>query len=192
MLVTGQSLFRSAAGGLKGRIADFELPNYDSDYRFMVEEVRRVTRAGLPVLCATGDVHWGRIVKSTPKAGQDAPIFEVIASPMALVSSVFVDQAKDVWGRIRGLFGSAPAWPRHADPKAPPPRFGKAQEYASDILPRTDGKPAGMRGNHGIMLRVARAGSGLHVEATCYPLHPDAAVNAAEQWSATFDLRPTQ
>lgn len=192
MFVTGQSLFRSAVGKVRGQVADFEFPDYEGDYRFMMDELERVTQAGLPVLCLTGDVHWGRMLRADELSGQSAPIFEVISSPTSLVSTVFADQASEVWGAIRGLLGSRNPWPRHSDPENPPPRFGNTQQYATKVMSRADGKPAGMRGNHAIMMRFARAGSGLDVEATCHPLHGDDAINAAEQWSASFQLRPSR
>jgi len=192
MLVTGQSLFRSAVGTLRGSVADFEFPDYENDDRFMVSELERVTGTGLPVLCVTGDVHWGRMVRAAVVGGNTAPIYEVISSPTSLVSTVFADQAKEIWGGLRGFVGSRDRWPRHDDPDRPPDRFGTAQQYATEVLQRPDGKPAGMRGNHAVMLRFARAGNGLDVEATYYPLHSDDGVNTAEQWSARLRLRPTR
>jgi len=192
MLVTGQSLFRSAVGAARGQIADFEFPDYENDYRFMVGELDRVARAGLPVICATGDVHWGRILRANDTGGQTAPVFEVISSPTSLVSTVGADEASRVWDAVRGLFGSRNAWPRHSDPEQPPPRFGNVGQYATEVMSVSGGKRASMRGNHAIMLRFSRAGRGLDVEATCYPLHKDDAINSAEQWSARLALRPTK
>ena len=192
IFVTGQSLFRSAVGKMRGQVADFEFPDYEDDHRFMVGELERVTQTSLPVLCVTGDVHWGRMLRTGNVSGHAAPIFEVISSPASLVATVFADQASEVWGAIRGLSGSRDPWPRHSDPENPPPRFGNAQQYATEVMSRSDGKPAGMRGNHAIMLRFARSGIGLDVEVSCYPLHSDDAINAAEQWSASFQLRPTR
>lgn len=192
MIVTGQSVFRSAVGNLRGNIADFEFPDYEEDYRFMVGELERVTQTGLPVLCVTGDVHWGRMLRADEGSGQSGSVFEVISSPTSLVSTVFADQASQAWSTFRGWFGSRDSWPRHSDPEEPPPRFGSAQQYSTEVMSRADQKRAAMRGNHAIMLRFVRAGSGLKVETFCYPLHSDEAVNAAEQWSADFELRPTR
>jgi hypothetical protein len=47
-----------------------------------------------------------------------------------------------------------------------------------------------MRGNQAFMLRFGRAGSGLDVDVTCYPLSGDLAFDGAEQWSTTLQLRP--
>jgi hypothetical protein len=190
LLVTGQSFFRPAAGALKGGIEDYEFADYDADHRFMVQEVERVTQAGLPLILATGDVHWSRVLRADAPATAGATIFEVISSPTSLVSSVIVDQAKEVWGAIKGLFRSDDPWPRHSDPDQPPPRFGTAGQFTTNVMQRTTGKPAAMRGNQAFMLRFVRAGGGLDVDVTCYPLSGDVAFDTVEQWSTSLRLRP--
>jgi PhoD-like phosphatase len=190
MLVTGQSLFSPAAGAAKGAIADYEFPDYKADYAFMVQQVERVTRAGLPIVLATGDVHWGRVLRADDPGSSGATVFEVISSPTSLVSAVVADQAKEVWGTIKGLFGKADPWPRHSDPALPPPRFGSAGQYSTTMTQNTKGKPAAMRGNQAFMLRFAQAGGGLDVEVTAYPLSDDPSFNAAEQWTTGWQLRP--
>lgn len=190
MLVTGQSFFSPKAGAAKGAIADYEYPDYDADYAFMVEEIERVTRAGVPVLLATGDVHWGRVLRADDPGAPGAAVFEVISSPTSLVSTVFMDQAKEAWGAIKGLFGKADPWPRHSDPASPPPRFGSAQQFSTTVTPRTTGEPAAMRGNQAFMLRFARAGAGLDVDVTAYPLSGNPSFDAAEQWTTQLQLRP--
>lgn len=192
MLVTGQSFFSPAAGTIKGAIADYEFPDYPVDYAAMLDELERVTRAGLPLILATGDVHWGRVLTAIDAGAPGAPVFEVISSPTSLVSTVIADQAKELWGGIKGLFGGRDPWPRHSDPERPPPRFGKRKQYGTALLER-DGnrdKPAAMRGNHAFMLRFARSAGGLDVAVSCYPLAADDALNAREQWSTSFQLRP--
>jgi hypothetical protein len=190
MLVSGQSFFSPAAGAAKGALADYEYPDYEADYAFMVEQVECVTKAGLPMILATGDVHWGRMLRADDPAVSGATVFEVISSPTSLVSSVALDQAKEVWGTIKGLFGSADPWPRHSDPAKPPERFGSTGQYTPVLLQRTTGKPAAMRGNQAFMLRFARTGGGLDVEVTYFPLSGNAAFDESEQWSATLQLRP--
>jgi hypothetical protein len=190
MLVTGQSFFSPAAGAFKGAIADYEYPDYEADHRFMVAQLERLTRAGLPVILATGDVHWGRVLRADDPSAPGATVFEVISSPTSLVSSVAVDQTRAVWGAIKGLFGTADPWPRHPDPGRPPDRFGSLGQYATAVAARPGGTPAAMRGNHAFMLRFARAGGGLDVDVTCYPLSGNAVFDGAEQWSTTLQLRP--
>jgi hypothetical protein len=190
MLVSGQSLFSPAAGPAMGAIADYEYPDYPADYAYMVEQVERLTKAGLPVILATGDVHWGRTLRADDPAAPGAAVFEVVSSPTSLVSSILVDQAKGLFGAITGLFGRRDPWPRHGDPASPPERFGRLGQYAPSVVPRTTGKPAAMRGNQAFMLRFARAGGGLDVDVTCYPLSGDPAFDGAEEWTATLQLRP--
>ena len=189
MFVTGQSLFRSAVGQVKGKLADFEFADYEKDYWFMVGELERVMAAGLPVLCITGDVHWGRMLFADDPSGKNAPLFEVISSPLSLVATVGQDQARGVWNAIKNVFGGRDPWPRHSDAEEAPPRFGSAGQYVTKLATRADKKHAVMRGNHAAMLRFARAGTGLDVEAVYYPLHADDAVSRTEQWSTKFELR---
>ena len=190
MLVTGQSFFSPPAGAVTGAIADYEYPDYQADYAFMLKQVERVTTAGLPVILATGDVHWGRMLRADDLSRPGAAVFEVVSSPTSLVSSVFVDQVKDVWGTIKGLFSSPDPWPRHPDPGKPPERFGSNGQYTPSLLQRIPtGKPTAMRGNQALMLRFARAAGGLDVDVSCYPLSSNAVFDAAEQWSTTLQLR---
>lgn len=187
MLVTGQSLFRSAAGRLTGAVADYEFPDYEADYGYMAGQLERLTQAGLPVILATGDVHWGRVLRAIDPVG--APIFEVISSPLSLVTTAGADTVWNIWGKVKGLAGRPDRWPRHSDPGDPPPRFGLAGQYATAVLDRSTGGAAAMRGNQAFMLRFARHGTGLDVEVTCYPLSGDAAFDAAEQWSTQIELQ---
>jgi hypothetical protein len=189
LLVTGQSLFRSEAGKLTGTIADYELADYTADYDFVLTQLERVSAAGLPVVCLTGDVHWGRTLRADDGGAVWAPIFEVISSPLSLVSTVFADQAKEVWNTITGLWGATNPWPRHSDPEDPPPRFGTQGRFATGVLQRIGGGNAAMRGNHAVMLRFARAGTGLDVRVEYYPLHADPQVNSAGQFTAYFELK---
>jgi hypothetical protein len=190
MLVTGQSLFSPAAGDIKGTVADFEFPDYPADYAFMVAQIERMSERGLPVLLATGDVHYGRALRADQSAMPGRMIFEIISSPTSLVSTVFLDQAKEVWGSVRSRFGNRDPWPRHSDAAMPPPRFGSAMQYTTSLLARTDGRPATMRGDQAFMLRFHRAGAGLDVEVVCLPLAADDGFNAVERWSTLIRLRP--
>jgi hypothetical protein len=190
VLVTGQSFFRSAAGTVTGTIEDFELPDYESDYAFMVQQVEQLSDAGVPVLLATGDVHWGRLAKATDRAGRSASIYEAISSPTSVVRTVFADEVKDVWGFIKGLVGASNAWPHHSDPENPPPTFGSNGHFNVDVWETTGNEPAAMRGNQAWMLRFARAGGGLDVDVICYPLSDEIAFDNAHQWTAQLKLRP--
>jgi len=196
VLVTGQSLFVGPAGEVKGKVADFELPDYPTDYGFVVSQIERVSAAGLPMLCLTGDVHWGRILRAASGVGR-ADVFEVISSPTSLVTSVGVDQVKQLLDKIKGIFTARDPWPRHPSPDQPPGRFGTTGAYTPEVLKVTEpatlrGGPAAMRGNMAVMLRFQRAGKALDVEAQYYPLHGDDRVNAAGQWTTSFQLKPVR
>lgn len=190
VLVTGQSLFAEAAGELRGNLADFEFPDYPEDYRFIIEQIERISHAGLPVLCLTGDVHWGRILRAAGPL-DSAPVFEVISSPTSLVESVGADQVALAVDGIRSLFGQSRPWPRHHDARTPPPRFGTAASYTPDILNNTAGEQAAMRGNMALMLRFCRIGPAVDVEIDYLPLHKDRAVNTKGKWQVAFRLRPS-
>jgi hypothetical protein len=190
MLVTGQSFFRSAAGTVMGKIEDFELPDYEGDYEFMVRQLEHLSDAGVPVLLATGDVHWGRLLQATDRAGKSASVYEVISSPTSLVTSVVVDQAKEVWGFIKGLVGADNEWPRHSEPANPPPTFGSNGHFNVQVCETKSHTSASMRGNQAWMLGFARAGAGLDVDVTCYPLSDRIVFDNAHRWTVTLKLRP--
>ena len=189
VLVTGQSLFSTAAGELKGNIADFEFPDYPADYRFLVEQIERISLAGLPVLCLTGDVHWGRILRAGGPSGT-APIYEVISSPTSLVESVGADQVAYAIGGLKQLFGKPDPWPRHHKTETPPPCFGTNGSYAPDFLRNASNQQTTMRGNMALMLRFKKIGPALDVEVEYIPLHKDQSINSKDRWTANFRLRP--
>ncbi|WP_109478730.1 hypothetical protein [Paraburkholderia sp. C35] len=187
-LLTGQSLFADPASAFDGHIADYELANYGADYRFIVEQIERVTAAGLPLTCLTGDVHWGRILRAdTWKRGT---VYEVISSPTSLVRSVVVDEYKKVRSKIAGWFGPQDPWPVHPEPHDPPARFGTLGDFQPLLLSTTlDPHPSSMmRGNLALMLGIQRVGKSLKVQVDYIPLHHDAQVNAKTRWSAYFKL----
>ena len=95
-------------------VGDYELPDY-GDFPEIVTSLRRLTDAGRPVLCLTGDVHWGRVATAQNVATSRMSFAEVISSPASLVSTVGVDQAKKVINVIGGLFGKKNDWPRHSE-----------------------------------------------------------------------------
>ena len=121
----------------------------------------------------------------------------MISSPTSLVASVGADQVKQLLDKIKGLFGSRDKWPRHPDPDQPPGRFGTTGAYTPEVLKVSEpaalrGKATAMRGNMAVMLRFQRAGKGLDVEVQYYPLHSDDRVNAADQWTTNFQLKPVR
>src|SRR4030095_15421379 len=104
VFVSGQSLFRPAAGEFSGGIGDFEMPNY-GDYDRIMRSLESLVDAGRPVLCLTGDVHWGRVVTTTDIRTGRIAFGEVISSPSSLVSTIGADQVKKLGAIIGGLFG---------------------------------------------------------------------------------------
>jgi hypothetical protein len=186
--LTGQSLFANPVSAFDGHIADYELANYVADYRFMVEQIERVSAAGLPLTCLTGDVHWGRILRADTL--NRAPVYEVISSPTSLVKSIGIDEYKTVKSKIAGWFGPRDPWPAHPSPKDPPSRFGTLGDYQSLLLPTTldSHLSSSMRGNLALMLGIQRVGRSLDVQVDYIPLHRDQEVNAKTRWSAHFKL----
>lgn len=81
VLVVGQPLFTEPTGVL-GKLKDLGLP----DYQQYVALVDALTNARHGVLILTGDVHFARVAKATMPTAAAKDIFEVIASPIALVA----------------------------------------------------------------------------------------------------------
>lgn len=171
VFATGQSLYDEPVGSLTGRVADYALANY-GDYPEIVRLLTSIPDRGQPILCLTGDVHWGRVTKGVDvKTGQGA-LYEVISSPSALVSSVGLDQFKKVGGLLGGLFGKPDPWPRHAPPAKPPDFLAmpvRNKQYRSAEL-------RGQPGDQVVLLSFMRAGYGVDVRVTYYPIHEDARV----------------
>jgi len=171
VFVSGQSLFREPAGNLGGKVGDYEMPNYQ-DYGDIMRSLAKIVNAGRPVLCLTGDVHWGRVVTSRDINTGRIAFTEVISSPASLVSTIGADQFKKFKGALSGLFGKKEAWARHADPD-PPPAF-----LASDVLAgRFPCSTAhGQRGNHVVMLSFRQQGGGLELRIKYWPLSTDLSI----------------
>ncbi len=168
VFVSGQSLFTDAVSSLSGALADFELPNY-RDYGRIMKQLERLANAGLPTLCFTGDVHWGRLTRSIDMRTQRTAFYEIISSPSSLVTTVGLDTVKKVGGWISGLFGKSKPWPRHQDPDAPP-AFLASETLAGRFQ---NAMVHGQRGNQVVLLRFARHGDGLSFRATYWPISRD-------------------
>lgn len=171
VFATGQSLYDEPVGSLKGSVVDYSLSNY-ADYPEVIRMLMSIPDRGRPILCLTGDVHWGRVAKSVDvKTGRDA-LYEVISSPSALVSSVGFDQLKMVGGFFGGLFGTSDPWPRHSNPDTPPDFLAMQvfdKRYQSNEL-------YGQPGDQVVLLSFTRAGYGVDVGVTYYPIHEEAHV----------------
>jgi hypothetical protein len=168
VFVSGQSLFSQPAGNLTGSVGDFELPNY-GDYGQIMTSLQRLVDAGLPVVCLTGDVHWGRVAVATDIRSGRRAFSEIISSPASLVTTVGVDEVKKAGNFISGLFGGGNPWPRHSNPGEPPGFL------ASDILQgRFPCKTLlSQRGNQVVLLKFRQHGSGLEMRVTYWPISQD-------------------
>lgn len=172
IFVSGQSLFSKSAGNFMGKVGDYELPNYD-DYGKIMRQLQKVVDGGRPVLCLTGDVHWGRVITSQDIRTGRISFAEVISSPASLVSTIGADQFKKFKGAIAGLFDRGDDWPRHAEPDAAPVFL------ASDVL---QGRfPCatrhGQRGNHVVMLHFRQIGGGLELRIKYWPISIDSRIS---------------
>ncbi len=116
--VTGQLLTTREAGGLRGRVADWELPNY-ADHAPMRQRFGEVLGAGGTLVWLTGDVHWGRVMRASGPAGHNQ-LYEVVASPATLLTTTGKDTLSRLGGWLGGLFGEADPWPRHNDAEDAP------------------------------------------------------------------------
>jgi hypothetical protein len=165
VFVTGQSLFTVSASQLGGAIADYTLPNY-GDYGRLMRTLQQLVDAGRPVICLTGDVHWGRVVTSKDIHTGRTAFIETISSPVSLVSTVGRDQIKTVGAFIGDIFGPRNPWPRHANPGAPPAFLAK--EALQGRFPCTLLHP--QKGNHISLLRFRQHGGNLQMRVKYWPI----------------------
>jgi hypothetical protein len=161
VVVFCQSLFDVPVSRFKGTVGDWSLSNY-GDYDEVTGMLVELAAAGRPVVCLTGDVHYGRVIRGNPLAGGRAPIYEVITSPSSLVATIGSDQLKSIGAAISGLFGKKNPWPRHGDPADPPDHFAKP-EYTLEKL-------CGHKGNQVATLSFRRSGFGLEMMITYWPI----------------------
>jgi hypothetical protein len=165
-VVTGQSLLDKPVGPFEGRVADRMLANY-GDYEAVVRALARLADAGRPVLLLTGDVHWGRL---TSTRGPDSRLrfYEIVCSPLSLVSTVGADQLKTVGAGLRAFFGGErERWPRHASAPDPEPFFAPqvfGRTYKTQALYK-------QQGNQLATLALRRAAGVLEAEVTYYEIH---------------------
>ncbi|TVQ99608.1 MAG: hypothetical protein EA399_06980 [Desulfovibrionales bacterium] len=113
VFVSGQSLFAEKVNAVRGSLADWELPNYDDFHEVAVT----LKQAAKPLICVSGDVHWGRNLVARSRMPQHfGDIYEVITSPVALVHTVGVDTLKTAGAGLGRLFFQETQWPRHSTP----------------------------------------------------------------------------
>jgi hypothetical protein len=123
VFITGQTLFKTAASLIGGLLTDFELANH-ADYLRIIGALRRAATPERPLLCLTGDVHFGRVVQASDTKGRPL-VYEVISSPLSLcsdprsahqplLSSLFHRWFGEPWLHLNR------PWPRHPSPALPP------------------------------------------------------------------------
>ncbi len=171
VFASGQSLFRDPAGAFSGGVGDFELSNY-GDYGRLMTSLSRLADAGRPLICLTGDVHWGRVTEAIDRDSQRRAFVEIISSPSSLVTTIGQDQFKKVGNFFGGLFGKSAPWPRHSDAGKPPVFL------ASGVLEGRFSCSAvhNQRGNHVSLLRFRRHGSGIELNVEYWPISQDAEI----------------
>jgi hypothetical protein len=171
VIVSGQSLFSKPAGRVTGAVGDYDLANY-GDYGEIMHSLQRFANSRRPLLCLTGDVHWGRVATTRDIRTGRTAFAEVISSPASLVATVGSDQGKRLISAIGGLFGEKNPWPRHSDPATLPAFL--ASEVFSGSFPCS--WVHGQRGNHVVMLHFRQHGNGLELRIKYWPISIDSKV----------------
>ncbi len=180
VFATGQSLLMPEAGSLQRRFGDSTMNNY-GDFRFLMGELDRLMREAGDLLLITGDMHWGRIARLTPRDALDsgARMFEVISSPTSLVETPLADQKS--W--LRNLFSRRKdRWYRHSDATL----IGGILELSGARSPFQVSTLYRHRGNQVCLLSFRRQGDSLEVTPRFFPLEPGALPIIV----APFVLRP--
>jgi hypothetical protein len=178
-VVTGQSVFQEKVSDLQGAIADRHLANY-GDYDEIMAVLVGLARAGRPVLCITGDVHWGRLIQATELQSQKPALYEVISSPSSLVATV----GKDQLAGLLSVFKKPDPWFRHSNPEKPPEVLKLPQISASLACKVLHPQ----KGNHVALLAFREAGFGLELSVIYWPIDPDGKV--ASEKTVRIDLSP--
>ncbi len=171
VFVSGQSVFEDPISSIKGAIADYELPNYE-DFGRIMQTLQRLVDAGRPLICLTGDVHWGRIATAQDITTGRTAITEIISSPSSLVTTVGADTINKIGGFLQGVFGSSDPWPRHSAPSEPP-AFLASSAFSGRFPCSTIHR---QKGNHVALLSFRQAGGGVRCRITYWPIHSDSSI----------------
>lgn len=140
ILVVGQPVI-AAEAGFKGNFADWGLP----DYRQYGPLVGAMQRSRHDIVVLTGDVHFGRIAGAPLPSG--ANLFEVIASPFALVSALLSTR----WG-------------------APPQRFPERPLPGTVLSPVWSRDDYHVEGDHFATVAFQDVGARLLMRVTAWPI----------------------
>jgi hypothetical protein len=146
VLVIGQPLLQTSTGFFKGHFGDWNLPDF-SQYHELVQIIGR-SRHSLVVL--TGDVHFGRVARSSLRSG--AELIEIISSPMSLVDE-----------KARGTWTAAPA----SFPIARPSTMVPAALGRSGVVTEGDFAPTE---SHFLTLEFTRRGPGTRLRLRFWPV----------------------
>jgi hypothetical protein len=171
VFVSGQSVFENPIGSIAGAIADYELPNY-GDFGRIMQSLQRLVDGGRPLICLTGDVHWGRIAAAQDIITGRTAITEIIASPSSLVTTVGSDTIKEIGGFLHGVFGSSDPWPRHSE-ASQAPDFLASEALSGRFACSTIHT---QRGNHVALLSFRKGGDSVRCRVTYWPIHSDSSV----------------
>lgn len=173
VFVAGQSLFVEQPGRVMGQYGDYELPNYH-DFNRILQLIEKLAEAGRPLLCITGDVHWGRVLSARDRRSAREAIYEIISSPASLVTMVPV-----LGGPLASLQGLFNTWPRHSE--AGDPFFNhdalRGRFAATSVKHR-------QTGNHVTLLSFRQTGGGLELRIKYWPIH------STEKYRKPFDVEP--
>jgi len=170
VFISGQSVFQNPVSAFAGATADYELPNY-ADFGQIMTTLRRLIDEGKrPMMCLTGDVHWGRVAAAQDLVTGRRAITEVISSPTSLVTTLGADTFNKIGGFFSGIFGKSNPWPRHPDPVQPPAFLASEALGHRFTLEMTHGQ----KGNQVALLAFRQTGAGLECRITYWPIHSDA------------------
>lgn len=169
LFVSGQSMLDPPAGFVAGSFADWALANFVDDYATILRALERAAAAGVPMILATGDVHWGRVALLHPRLDARIAFVEAISSPLSLVETVVVDEWKRAKGWLGSFFGRRNDWPRHSDPAKPPQKWGTQLQYETK-----EGETTGRRGDHAMRVDFRRKGTGVEIEPVFLGFRPHA------------------
>lgn len=156
-LITGQTLFEPPAGFFAKRFGDARMADHKSDYAAVIGAIRQAVSAGRPILCITGDVHWGRVLAARGTATDR--LFEIISSPVSLVQNLL----KDVGGATGQ--GQGDDWPKHTKPPTEDVHFAEIGTF--ELHPT-----ALQRGNQVVLLELRRKGTAIEIKVRFHPIHP--------------------
>jgi hypothetical protein len=146
VLVIGQPLLQTTTGFFKGQFGDWNLPDFEQYHRL----VDIVGDSPHTLVILTGDVHYGRISRSSLRSGGE--LIEIIASPLSLVDK-----------KVQGRWEKAP-------PKFPPVRpdtmapSGLAQ---GDVVTEASFAPTD---SHFLTLEFTRRGPGALLRVRFWPV----------------------